>query len=106
MGYTTPNFDKMLENPVARQIPWDDDPKILEAWKNAQTGEIIFHIQYRYFDSVSTPSYTFSISCEYTLGYPYIDAVMTQLEHTGWIHHLARHSVACFLTRGDLWQSW
>jgi cryptochrome len=24
----------------------------------------------------------------------------------GWIHHLARHSVACFLTRGDLWQSW
>ncbi|GFH44904.1 cryptochrome photolyase family 1 [Chaetoceros tenuissimus] len=76
MGYTTPNFDKMLENPVARQIPWDDDPKILEAWKNAQTG------------------------------YPYIDAVMTQLEHTGWIHHLARHSVACFLTRGDLWQSW
>lgn len=24
----------------------------------------------------------------------------------GWIHHLARHSVACFFTRGDLWQSW
>ena len=24
----------------------------------------------------------------------------------GWIHHLARHSVACFLTRGDLYQSW
>ena len=24
----------------------------------------------------------------------------------GWIHHLARHSVACFLTRGDLWQTW
>lgn len=23
-----------------------------------------------------------------------------------WIHHLARHAVACFLTRGDLWQSW
>ena len=21
----------------------------------------------------------------------------------GHIHHLARHSVACFLTRGDLW---
>lgn len=44
MGYTTPNFDKMLENPVARQIPWDDDPKILEAWKNAQTGEFVFQI--------------------------------------------------------------
>ena len=24
----------------------------------------------------------------------------------GWIHHLARHAVACFLTRGDLYQSW
>lgn len=24
----------------------------------------------------------------------------------GWIHHLARHSVACFLTRGDLYVSW
>lgn len=22
------------------------------------------------------------------------------------MHHLARHSAACFLTRGDLWQSW
>lgn len=39
-------------------------------------------------------------------GYPYIDAVMTQLRATGWVHHLARHSAACFLTRGDLWQSW
>lgn len=66
----------MANNPVARQIPWDDDPVLLSAWKNAQTG------------------------------YPYIDAIMTQLKHTGWIHHLARHSVACFLTRGDLWQSW
>ena len=25
-----------------------------------------------------------------------------QLRKWGWIHHLARHSVACFLTRGDL----
>lgn len=31
---------------------------------------------------------------------------MTQLRETGWIHHLARHAVACFLTRGDLWLSW
>ena len=39
-------------------------------------------------------------------GYPWIDAAMTQLREEGWIHHLARHAVACFLTRGDLWQSW
>lgn len=25
---------------------------------------------------------------------------------SGWIHHLARHAVACFLTRGDLYQHW
>lgn len=31
---------------------------------------------------------------------------MTQLRQEGWIHHLARHAVACFLTRGDLWISW
>lgn len=58
------------------EIPWDDDPELLAAWKESRTG------------------------------YPYIDAIMTQLRETGWIHHLARHSVACFLTRGDLWQSW
>ena len=29
-----------------------------------------------------------------------------QLKETGWIHHLARHMAACFLTRGDCWQSW
>lgn len=76
MGYTTPNFDQMLGNPVARQIPWDDDPELLTAWKESRTG------------------------------FPFIDAIMTQLKETGWIHHLARHAVACFLTRGDLWQSW
>ena len=35
-----------------------------------------------------------------------IDAAMTQLKEEGWIHHLARHAVACFLTRGDLFISW
>ncbi|KAI4494552.1 hypothetical protein M0804_000753 [Polistes exclamans] len=39
-------------------------------------------------------------------GFPWIDAIMTQLREEGWIHHLARHAVACFLTRGDLWISW
>lgn len=76
MGYTTPNFDKMEDNPVARQIPWDHDPELLRRWKESETG------------------------------FPFIDAIMTQLRETGWIHHLARHAVACFLTRGDLWQSW
>ncbi|CAM9681506.1 unnamed protein product [Ectocarpus sp. 12 AP-2014] len=75
-GYSIPNFDKMVGNPVARQIPWDKDEEKLMAWKEARTG------------------------------FPWIDAAMTQLKEEGWIHHLARHAVACFLTRGDLWQSW
>lgn len=39
-------------------------------------------------------------------GFPWIDAVMKQLRYEGWIHPLTRHSVVCFLTRGDLWISW
>ena len=66
----------MEGNSVSRQIPWGEDKERLEAWAEGRTG------------------------------FPYIDAIMTQLRKEGWIHHLARHSVACFLTRGDLWQSW
>ena len=73
---TTPNFGQMVGNPKCRQIPWSHDEAFVEAFKHARTG------------------------------YPYIDAIMTQLRQEGWIHHLARHSVACFFTRGDLWQSW
>ncbi|KAK5173932.1 uncharacterized protein LTR77_002613 [Saxophila tyrrhenica] len=39
-------------------------------------------------------------------GFPWIDAIMRQLRSEGWIHHLARHSVACFLTRGGAYISW
>jgi len=76
VGYGSANFDRMEGNPICRQIPWDDNSELLEAWKSARTG------------------------------YPWIDACMMQLKTTGWLHHLARHAVACFLTRGDLWQSW
>jgi len=76
VSYNTPNFDKMRGNPICKQIPWDSDEEKLKAWAEGRTG------------------------------YPWIDAIMTQLRKEGWIHHLARHSVACFLTRGDLWQSW
>jgi cryptochrome len=31
---------------------------------------------------------------------------MRCLKYTGWIHHLARHSVAAFLTRAQCWISW
>ncbi|CAG5853193.1 unnamed protein product [Menidia menidia] len=71
-----PNFNKMEGNPVCTQIDWDKNSEYLTAWKEARTG------------------------------FPFIDAIMTQLRQDGWIHHLARHAVACFLTRGDLWISW
>lgn len=71
-----PNFDKMQGNPICVQIPWDNNNEALAKWANGNTG------------------------------FPWIDAIMTQLREEGWIHHLARHAVACFLTRGDLWVSW
>ncbi|XP_015178615.1 PREDICTED: cryptochrome-1-like isoform X2 [Polistes dominula] len=70
------NFDRMQGNPICVQIPWDKNVEALAKWANGQTG------------------------------FPWIDAIMTQLREEGWIHHLARHAVACFLTRGDLWISW
>jgi cryptochrome len=39
-------------------------------------------------------------------GFPWIDAVMRQLKQEGWVHHLARHAVACFLTRGGCYVDW
>lgn len=71
-----PRFDRMEGNPICIQIPWDRNPEALAKWAEGKTG------------------------------YPWIDAIMTQLRQEGWIHHLARHAVACFLTRGDLWVSW
>ncbi|XP_046987846.1 cryptochrome-1-like isoform X5 [Schistocerca americana] len=71
-----PYFDKMYGNPICVQIPWDRNPEALAKWATGQTG------------------------------YPWIDAIMIQLREEGWIHYLARHAVACFLTRGDLWISW
>lgn len=76
VGRGTPNFDKMAGNPICRQIPWDRNDALLAAWRDGTTG------------------------------FPFIDAIMIQLRDEGWIHHLARHATACFLTRGDLWQSW
>uniref|UniRef100_UPI00358F2057 cryptochrome-1-like isoform X1 n=1 Tax=Myxine glutinosa TaxID=7769 RepID=UPI00358F2057 len=71
-----PKFDRMVGNPICVQMPWDRNPEALAKWAEGRTG------------------------------YPWIDAIMTQLKQEGWIHHLARHAVACFLTRGDLWISW
>eukprot|EP00945_MAST-04E_sp_MAST-4E-sp1_P007315 g7315.t1 len=75
-GFAVPNYDRMIGNPICKQIDWVDNEAYLNAWEMGRTG------------------------------YPYIDAIMNQLRSEGWIHHLARHSAACFLTRGDLFVSW
>ncbi|KAI5660527.1 hypothetical protein M9H77_29320 [Catharanthus roseus] len=75
-AFGTPNFDQMNGNRICKQIPWNDDDHLLAAWRDARTG------------------------------FPWIDAIMIQLQKWGWMHHLARHCVACFLTRGDLFVHW
>ncbi len=49
VGAYTENFDKMIGNSNCRQIKWDDDEKLLMTWKEGRTG------------------------------FPFIDAIMTQL---------------------------
>ena len=71
------NWDSDTNNSMCKKIKWGDyDPNKMELWENGQTG------------------------------FPYIDAMMRQLDATGWMHHLGRHAVSCFLTRGQLWQHW
>lgn len=76
LSISVPNWDKDEGNTMCNTIPWGDDPELVTAWEEGQTG------------------------------FPFIDALMRQLRQTGWMHHLGRHAVACFLTRGDLWQNW
>uniref|UniRef100_A0A2K5R472 Cryptochrome-1 n=1 Tax=Cebus imitator TaxID=2715852 RepID=A0A2K5R472_CEBIM len=52
-------FDKMEGNPVCVQIPWDKNSEALAKWAEGGTG------------------------------FPWIDAIMTQLPQEGWIRHLA-----------------
>jgi cryptochrome len=71
------NWDQDDSNRMCKNIKWGDyDKDKMTAWESGQTG------------------------------FPLIDALMRQLEATGWMHHLARHAVSCFLTRGQLWQHW
>ncbi|XP_006647054.2 (6-4)DNA photolyase isoform X2 [Oryza brachyantha] len=76
VSFGTPNFDRMKGNRICKQIPWTENEELFLAWRDGRTG------------------------------YPWIDAIMIQLRRWGWMHHLARHSVACFLTRGDLFIHW
>ena len=76
-AYADPNFHRTKGNRLAESYGYSyRQNRAFRAWRDGETG------------------------------YPWIDAIMTQLREEGWIHHLARHATACFLTRGDLYRHW
>jgi len=77
LAYQDPNFHQQEGNRYSKQLDYGyERDDHFRAWKYGKTG------------------------------YPFVDACMRQLRREGWIHHLARHMVACFLTRGDLYLHW
>ncbi|EDW83799.1 uncharacterized protein Dwil_GK13802 [Drosophila willistoni] len=77
MSVNNSNYDRMDGNEICLNIPWSKPhEEKLERWRLGQTG------------------------------FPLIDGAMRQLLAEGWLHHTLRNTVATFLTRGGLWQSW
>jgi cryptochrome len=94
LGY---RFGQTLYNSHCRFIPWHLPSKVDHTTKLV-TGE--YHI-----DSAQAEEWFQRWKYGRT-GFPWIDALMRQLRQEGWIHHLGRHAVACFLTRGGCYISW
>ena len=94
LGYS---FAQTYNNPQCRFIPWHLPSKINPRNK-LSTGSYDV-------DSPKAEEW-FQRWKGGRTGFPWIDAAMRQLRLEGWIHHLARHAVACFLTRGGCYISW
>ncbi|KAL6713493.1 hypothetical protein ACLMJK_008958 [Lecanora helva] len=94
LGYS---FAQTHSNPTARFIPWHLPSKISPT-TGLITGE--HHI-----DTPEAETWFQRWKFGKT-GFPWIDALMRQLRQEGWIHHLGRHAVACFLTRGGCYIDW
>ncbi len=90
-------FGQTYKNPQCRFIPWHLPSKI-----DTETGLITGEYQ---IDSAEAELH-FQRWKSGTTGFPWIDALMRQLRQEGWIHHLGRHAVACFLTRGGCYIDW
>jgi cryptochrome len=91
------SFSQTLYNPQARFIPWHLPSQVDHETKR-MTGS--YHV-----DSPLAEEWFQRWKWGKT-GFPWIDALMRQLRTEGWIHHLGRHAVACFLTRGGCYISW
>jgi deoxyribodipyrimidine photolyase len=94
LGYS---FGQTYNNPSCRFIPWHLPSKI-----DTHTRLITGSYQ---IDNAEAEQY-FRRWKEGRTGFPWIDALMRQLKLEGWIHHLGRHAVACFLTRGGCYIDW
>ncbi|TQN64620.1 Cryptochrome-1 [Colletotrichum shisoi] len=90
-------FTQTANNPYCRFIPWHLPSKV-DAETGLVTGE--YHV-----DSEQADEWFRRWKYGMT-GFPWIDALMRQLREEGWIHHLGRHAVACFLTRGGCYVDW
>ena len=90
-------FNQTMKNPYCRFIPWHL-PSKKDPSTGLATGE--YHV-----DSEEAEKWFKRWKFGVT-GFPWIDALMRQLKQEGWIHHLGRHSVACFLTRGGCYVDW
>ena len=90
-------FGQTYANPHVRFVPWHLPSTVDVASKRTTGGHEI---------DDSEKEIWFQRWAEGRTGFPWIDAIMRQLRSEGWIHHLARHSVACFLTRGGAYISW
>lgn len=94
LGY---HFAQTFRNETTRFIPWHLPSRINEE-KGLITGEYDV-------DDAKANEYFLRWKWGRT-GFPWIDALMRQLRLEGWIHHLGRHAVACFLTRGGCYVDW
>jgi deoxyribodipyrimidine photolyase len=94
LGHT---FGQTYNNPACRFIPWHL-PSAIDPSTNLVTTKYLI-------DSAEAEQH-FQRWTHGLTGFPWIDALMRQLRHEGWIHHLGRHAVACFLTRGGCYIDW
>lgn len=97
LGY---KFQQTYGNKIVRFIDWHLQSKTPEELEKEGPGAQPYHV-----DSPEAEEW-FQRWREGRTGFPWIDALMRQLKREGWIHHLGRHSVACFLTRGGCYVSW
>ncbi|GAA1865302.1 cryptochrome/photolyase family protein [Brevibacterium marinum] len=72
LAYHHPDIDAWPIRPEFNDFPYDDDEGALRSWQSGQTG------------------------------YPLVDAGMTQLWETGWMHNRVRMVTASFLTKNLL----